>query len=105
MGSALVNHPSLVAGATTSRPDEAEGAAKGIHENPGPKGVWKPGGMAPNRSPIVQDRVDRDKERLRGEVVANAILVDRVALLSVEDKDNEGPAGAANGAAPVALAT
>ena len=109
-----MNHSSPTVGATaansTSRVDEYEGAperpsAKGANENLGPKGAWKPGGAGPSRSPIPQDRVDKDKERLRGEVVANAILADKIALLSVEDTHSEVPMNAANGAAPVALAT
>ncbi|KAF8448994.1 hypothetical protein L210DRAFT_3439692 [Boletus edulis BED1] len=111
-GNVLVSHsPTVGTTATnsTSKMDESDGAlerpsAKGANENLGPKGAWKPGFMAPNCSPIPQDRVDKDKERLRGEVVANAILVDKVALLSVEDNDKEGPMNAANGAAPMALA-
>lgn len=108
MGCAVVNHSSPTVGATaansTSKMDESEGtperpSAKGA--NGDIKGTWKPGG-APSRSPVPQDRVD--KEILRGEVVANAILVDKVALLSVEDNDSEGPMNA-NGATPVALAT
>lgn len=95
---------------STNKVDEFEGtrerlSAKGNNEILGPKGIWKPSGVALNRGPIQQDRVDKDKERLRGEVVANAILVDKVALLSVEDDDDEGLMNAANGAAPVALAT
>lgn len=109
-GNALVNHPSSIVGATAfNSASESEATlerpcAKGNSEIFGPKGVWKPS-VAPNRSPTQQDRVDKDKERLRGEVVASAILVDKVALLSVEDNDSEGPMSAANGAAPVALAT
>jgi hypothetical protein len=87
--------------------DESEGtperpSAKGA--NGDIKGAWRPGGAAPNRSPIPQDRVDKDNERFLGEVVANAIMADKVALLSAEDNDSEGPMNA-NGAAPVALAT
>lgn len=63
------------------------------------------GGMVPIRNSGQLDRVDKDTERLRGEVVASAILVDKVALLSMEDNDIEGPVNAANGIAPVALAT
>lgn len=113
-GNALVNHSSPTVGAaaanSTSKVDESEGtperpSAKGGNENLGPKGAWKPGGAAPSRSPVPQDSTDKDKERLRGEAVANAILVDKVPLLSVEDNDSEGPVNAAHGAAPVALAT
>lgn len=113
-GNALVNHSGPVVGATaansTSKLDEYEcpperPSTKGGNEIFGHKGAWKPGSAAPNRSPVPQDKVDNDKERLRGEAVANAILVDKVALLSVEDNDNEGPVNAANGAVPMALAT
>ena len=48
-----------------------------------PKGPWKSGG-AQCRSP---PRVSQDKEKLRGEAVANAILVDKMAMISVEDND------------------
>ncbi|KAF8555999.1 hypothetical protein OG21DRAFT_1460186 [Imleria badia] len=108
-GNVLVNHSSPTVGAASVNSTlESEGtferpSAKGANENLGPKGAWKPGGAAPSRSPIPQERVD--KERLRGEVVANAILVDKVTLLSIEGNDGEGPMNAANGAAPVALAT
>jgi len=100
-------------GATAANPtgkvDESDGtleqpSTRGRNEDFGPKGGWRPGGVAPNRSPIPQDRVDKDKERLRGEVVANAILLDKVALLSV-DNDTEGPMNVVNGNNPVALAT
>lgn len=112
-GNALVNHSSSAVGApavnSTSRPDESEGtpersSAKGSCENLGSKPIWKPS-VVPNRSPTQQDRVDKEKERLRGEVVANAILVDKVTLLTVEDNGSGGPMNATNGAAPVALAT
>lgn len=104
-----MNHSGPIVGAGSANPtlkvDESEGpSAKGVNDHFGPKGAWKPGGAVLNRSPIPQDRVDKDKERLRGEVVANAILVDKVPLLSIEDNDSEGMS-AANGTAPVVLAT
>lgn len=111
-GNALVNHSGPMGATAANSPsklDEPEGtperpSMKGGTENLGPKGTWKPGSAPPNRSPVPQDKVDKDKERLRGEAVANAILVDKVALLSVEDNDSEG-LNATNGAVPVALAT
>lgn len=113
-GNILANHSGPIVGATpansTSKLDESEGtperpSAKGVNEHLGPKGAWKPTSAVQNRSPSSQDRIDKDKERLRGEAVANAILVDKVALLSVEDNDSEGPVNTANGSTPVALAT
>ncbi|KAG9313010.1 hypothetical protein JVU11DRAFT_6449 [Chiua virens] len=103
-GNVVVNHSSPTVGTmvvnTTDKLDEYENAlerpaTKGSSENVGPKGAWKAGVAL---SPIQQDKGDKDKERLRGEVVANAILVDKVALLSVKENGS-------NGTAPVALAT
>ncbi|KAF9218958.1 hypothetical protein BS17DRAFT_798371 [Gyrodon lividus] len=104
------NNPHTAGGLTTSNmPEESEGIperlpVKGGIELFSPKGVWRPGGGAHNRSPAAQDKVDKDKERLRGEVVADAILVDKVTMLSLEDRDG-GAVNATKGVAPVVLAT
>ncbi|KIJ65633.1 hypothetical protein HYDPIDRAFT_88485 [Hydnomerulius pinastri MD-312] len=113
---ALVSHSDSGTGTPSNgKSEESEGA----HEQPppkggvevfNPKGAWRPGGgPAHSRSPVPQDRADKDKfekERLRGEVVANAILVDKLSIHSVEDKDGGGAVNAAaKGVAPVALAT
>lgn len=95
---------------STAKVDECESIverppAKGASDSLGSKSVWKVGGMAPNRSPDPQDRVDKDRERLRGDVITNGILTDKVALLMVEDNDGEGSVSAVNGGAPVALTT
>lgn len=59
---------------------------KGTVELFNPKGAWKPGG-AQCRSPPGSSP-DRDRmEKLRGEAVANAILVDKMTMVSVEDND------------------
>ncbi|KAG1746590.1 uncharacterized protein EDB91DRAFT_1219589 [Suillus paluster] len=75
---------------------------KGNVELFNPKGVWKPGGPQ-SRSPPGGSQ-DKDKmEKLRGEAVANAILVDKMAMVSVED--NDASSNAPKISPPVALAT
>lgn len=59
---------------------------KGNVELFNPKSVWKPGGPQ-SRSP-PEGSQDKDKiEKLRGEAVANAILVEKMTMVSVEDND------------------
>ncbi|KAG0709323.1 hypothetical protein DFH29DRAFT_887821 [Suillus ampliporus] len=75
---------------------------KGNVELFNPKGIWKPGGPQ-SRSPPGGSQ-DKDKiEKLRGEAVANAILVDKMAMVSVED--NDASSNMPNVSPHVALAT
>ncbi|KAL4078632.1 hypothetical protein V8B97DRAFT_1932512 [Scleroderma yunnanense] len=80
-GGALANHLSNGRNATMGPPSN---------------GAWKPGIMN-SKSPVPQDRSDKDKERVRGDMVASVILADKVGLLSIDDKDST-----VNGAKPVA---
>lgn len=74
---------------------------KGSVELFNPKSVWKPGGPQSRSPPGALQ--DKDKiEKLRGEAVANAILVDKMAMVSVED--NEATSNVPK-VSPVALAT
>lgn len=61
-----------------------------------PESAWKVGTMN-SKSPVPQDRNDKDKERVKGDMVASVILAEKVGLLSMDDKD-----GTLNGAKPVA---
>ncbi|EGN96739.1 hypothetical protein SERLA73DRAFT_184899 [Serpula lacrymans var. lacrymans S7.3] len=107
-GNVLVHHSNThVSGKDNSRLEDSERGferppPKGNVELFNPKGVWKSGANPQSHQPSP-DRFEKDrleKEKLRGEVVANAILVDKVATMSVEDKDTTCAAPP-----PVALAT
>ncbi|KIK96049.1 hypothetical protein PAXRUDRAFT_826398 [Paxillus rubicundulus Ve08.2h10] len=111
LGTAPVTHsnPHTTGGSnhSSSKPEECECTperlpGKGGIELFSPKGVRRPGGAAHNRSPAPQ--TDKDMERLRGEVVADAILVDKVTMLSLEGRDG-GAVSAAKGVMHVVLAT
>jgi hypothetical protein len=109
-GNPLANHSNTQSDVTgtpcNTRLEDTDGAferppPKGNVELFNPKGVWKPGG-AQSRSPPGCSQ-DKDKiEKLRGEAVANAILVDKMAMVSVEDNDVSSNVPKVS---PVALAT
>ncbi|KAF9240709.1 hypothetical protein BU15DRAFT_45653 [Melanogaster broomeanus] len=109
-GAAFVNHSNSHPASLAHKPEESEALpepppAKGGIEHLSPKGAWKSSPALHNRNPAQHDRADKDKERLRGDVIADAILVDKVAILSLEEKDGGSAVNAAKGVTAVALAT
>ncbi|KAG6328713.1 hypothetical protein ID866_10376, partial [Astraeus odoratus] len=89
-GSALVNHSA-----------NGRNTTLGIVLNArseDPEGPWKPR-TTNTKSPAPQDRADKDKDRLRGDVANSASLAEKVAMLSIEEKD--GPMNGAQAVAPV----
>ncbi|KAI6041254.1 hypothetical protein EDC04DRAFT_2669994 [Pisolithus marmoratus] len=81
-GSALVNHSAngriaITGNAPASRLEDFDG-------------TWKPV-ITGNRSPVPQDRGDKDKERVRVDVVSGTTLAERVMALSIDDKDGAKP--------------
>lgn len=109
-GNAPANHSNTQSNVTgapcIARLEDTDGGferppPKGSVELFNPKSIWKPGGPQ-SRSPPGASQ-DKDKiEKLRGEAVANAILVDKMAMVSVED--NEAASNVPK-VSPVALAT
>lgn len=77
-GSALVNHSANGRAATAGN-----SPANRLEDFDGTRKY----GITSNKSPAPQDRGDKDKERTRGDAVSGANLVERVMVLSIDDKD------------------
>lgn len=88
-GSALVNHSANGRAATAGN-----SPANRLEDFDGTRKY----GITSNKSPAPQDRGDKDKERTRGDAVSGATLVERVMVLSIDDKDG------AKAVTPVTLA-
>jgi len=94
-GNAPTNHsntqPNVTGTLNNTRLEDTDGVLerpppKGNVELFNPKGAWKPGGTqcrSPSGGPQDTDKI----EKLRGEAVASAILVDKMAMISVEGDD------------------
>ena len=110
-GNALVYHSSTHAGASNSNarfeePDRGfeRPPPKGTTELFNPKVVRRPTSNNGNNrtNSLPQDKLEKEKERARGDAVANAILVGQVSLMSLED--HQGVDGSST-AAPAAKET